>query len=172
MSTFDILLALPLAYGIFQGFRKGLMLEIVSIVALVLGFILALKFLTSAIPVVQDFIGSAHGLLPFITFILVFIFVILGVRALGLLLKKIIDFTPFGTFDNVLGGVLGGLKWCLSISLVLYIATMAGIGVSDATIKESVIYPFVQKSTPLALDVMGYMLPFVKTIVTTLKGLF
>jgi membrane protein required for colicin V production len=172
MSTFDIFLALPLAYGIFQGFRKGLMLEVVSVFALILGFVLGLKLLTSAIPVVQGFIGTAYGLLPFISFLVVFVLIILGVRMVGILLKKVLDFTPFGTFDNVLGGILGGLKWCLSISLVLYVASMAGIGVSENTLSQSVIYPFVAKSTPLALDVLGYILPFVKAMVSTLKGLF
>ena len=36
MSTFDFFLAIPIAYGAFQGFRKGLLLELVSLVALVL----------------------------------------------------------------------------------------------------------------------------------------
>lgn len=172
MSTFDLFLTLPLAYGIFQGFRKGLLQEVVSVVALVLGFILGLKLLTSAMPVVQSFIGSAHGLLPFIAFLVVFVLVILGVRLLGTMLKKVLDFTPFGTFDNLLGGILGGLKWCLAISLLLYVAGLAGISVSGATAQESIIYPIVIKSTPFALEVLGFIMPFVKGLLATLKGLF
>ena len=84
MSTFDIFLALPLAYGLFQGFRKGLLQEVVSVFALFLGFILGLKLLTTALPVVQKFVGNALGLLPFLSFLVVFVLVILGVRLLGL----------------------------------------------------------------------------------------
>jgi len=172
LSKFDIILALPLAYGIFQGFRKGLLQEVVSVIALLLGFVLGLKLLTAAIPVVQDFIGTAHGLLPFISFLLVFILILLGVRLLGIILKKILDVTPFGSFDNVLGGALGGLKWCLAISLVLYVAGLAGIGISPATAQTSVIYPFVLKSTPVALDGLAWLLPFVKTLFSSFKDLF
>ena len=172
MSTFDILLALPLAYGIFQGFRKGLLQEVVSVIALMLGFILGLKLLTSAIPVVQEFIGDAHGLLPFVSFLLVFILILLGVRLFGVVLKKILDVTPFGTFDNVLGGILGGLKWCLAISLLLYVAGLAGIGISSATTQQSVIYPLVIKSTPVALDGLAWLLPFVKALFASFKDLF
>lgn len=172
MSTFDIVLALPLAYGIFQGFRKGLLQEVVSVIALVLGFVLGLKLLTSAIPVVQEFIGKAHGLLPFISFLVVFVLIILGVRLLGAGLKKILHLTPFGTFDNVLGGALGGLKWCLAISLLLYVASLAGLGISSATAQTSVIYPFVLKASPVALDGLSFLLPFIKTLFTSFKDFF
>ena len=172
MSTFDIILALPLAYGVFQGFRKGLMQELLAVIALVLGFILGLKLLTTVIPVVQQFIGNAYGLLPFVSFLAVFIAVIVGVRFLGLLLKKFLDITPLGVFDNLLGGVLGGLKFCLAISLLLYVSGLAGISVSGKMARESVVYPVVLKSTPYALEVMGWLLPFVKGVLSTLKGLF
>lgn len=172
MSTFDIFLALPLAYGVFQGFRKGLLQEVVSVFALFLGFILGLKLLTTALPVVQKFVGNALGLLPFLSFLVVFVLVILGVRLLGLLFKKIVDFTPLGMFDNILGAILGGLKWCFAISLLLYVSSLAGIAVSQETARESVIYPFVLKSTPLALEVLSFVMPFLKVLLTTLKGLF
>jgi membrane protein required for colicin V production len=172
LSTFDVFLALPLAYGVFQGFRKGLLLEVVSVFALFLGFILGLKLLTTALPVVQQFVGNALGLLPFLSFLVVFALVILGVRLLGLLFKKVVDFTPLGMLDNILGAMVGGLKWCFAISLLLYVSGLAGIAVSEETARESVIYPFVLKSTPIALEVLGFVMPFLKVLLTTLKGLF
>lgn len=39
MSTFDFFLAIPISYGAFMGFRKGLLLELVSLVALVLAIL-------------------------------------------------------------------------------------------------------------------------------------
>ncbi|MDB5264274.1 MAG: colicin v production protein, partial [Adhaeribacter sp.] len=133
---------------------------------------LALKLLTTVIPVIQQFIGNAYGLLPFVSFLAVFISVIVGVRFLGILLKKFLDITPLGVFDNLLGGVLGGLKFCLAISLLLYVSGLAGISVSGNMASTSVVYPVVLKATPYALEIMGYLLPFVKGILATLKGLF
>ena len=172
MSTFDILLAIPLAYGVFQGFRQGLLQEVVSVVALVLGFLLGLKLLNTVIPVVQGVIGSAYGFLPFISFLVIFGLIIVGVRLLGVALKKILDFTPFGAFDNLLGALLGGLKWCLAVSLLFYVANLAGMGVPQTAAHDSIIYPYVIKSTPLALDVLGFIMPFVKVLFSTFKGLF
>jgi membrane protein required for colicin V production len=172
LSTFDIFLALPLAYGAFLGFRKGLLQEVVAVLALFLGFILGLKLLTAAIPVVREVVGNVWGLLPILSFLVVFVLVILGVRLLGMVLKKVVDFTPLGLLDNVLGAILGGLKWCFAISLLLYVSGLAGLAVSGETARESVIYPVVLKSTPFALEVLGFVLPFLKVLLVTLKGLF
>ncbi|OKL41142.1 CvpA family protein [Pontibacter flavimaris] len=172
MSTFDFFLAIPIAYGAFMGFRKGLLLELVSLVALVLAILGGLKLLDTALPLMAGFIGDAHGLLPYVTFLVVFVGIILLIHLSGLLLKKVIDFTPFGLFDNVLGSILGALKWCLALSLLLYVSDMAGISVSKDTADASMVYPVVLKTTPYALDILSYVLPFIKALITSLRQHF
>jgi membrane protein required for colicin V production len=172
VSTFDLFLALPILFGAFMGFRKGLLLELISLFALVLAILLGLKLIDTALPVMKEYIGDAGGLLPFVTFLVVFVAIILGVRVLGLLLKKIIDFTPFGLFDNLLGGVLGALKWCLALSLLLYMSEMAGISITAETAADSVVYPVVLKTTPYALSILSYVLPFIKSLLTSLQDHF
>ncbi|PTX22786.1 membrane protein required for colicin V production [Pontibacter mucosus] len=169
---FDIFLAIPIAYGAFMGFRKGLLLELVSLVALVLAILGGLKLLDTALPLMAGFIGDAHGLLPYVTFLVVFVGIILLIHLGGLLLKKVVDFTPFGLFDNVLGAILGGLKWCLALSLLLYVSDMAGISVSKDTAAASMIYPVVLKTTPYALDILSYVLPFIKALITSVRQHF
>ncbi|MBC5994773.1 CvpA family protein [Pontibacter cellulosilyticus] len=172
MSTFDFFLALPILWGAFQGFRKGLLLELVSLVALVLAILGGLKLLDTALPVMEGVIGDAHGLLPYVTFLVVFVGIILLIHLGGILLKKVIDFTPFGLFDNVLGSILGALKWCVALSLLLYVSDMAGISISKDTADASMVYPVVLKTTPYALDILSYVLPFVKALITSLKQHF
>lgn len=172
MSTFDFFLALPILYGAFQGFRKGLLLELVSLVGLVLAILGGLKLLDTALPVMKDFIGDVHGLLPYVTFLVVFVGIILMIHIGGLILKKVLDFTPFGLFDNLLGGLLGALKWCVALSLLLYVSEMAGISISPETAASSLVYPVVIKTTPYALDILGYVLPFVKALIFSLRQHF
>nr|WP_255488029.1 CvpA family protein [Pontibacter sp. KCTC 32443] len=162
----------PILFGAFMGYRKGLLLELVSLVALVVAILGGLKLLHVALPVVRDFVGDVGGVLPYFTFLLVFIGIILAVYLLGFILKKVLDFTPFGFFDNVLGAILGALKWCCAISLLLYVSDMAGISITPETASESIVYPVVLKATPYALDILGYVLPFVKTLISSLKGFF
>ena len=172
MTTFDWFLAVPIAYGAFMGFRKGLLLEIVSLVALIIGVLGGLKLLNAAIPVMKSFIGDVFGLLPLLTFLVVFVLIILGVRMIGILLKKVIGLTPLGLFDNVLGAGVGALKWCMAVGLLLYVSQMAGISLAEDASKTSVIYPYVVKATPLALDLIGFVLPFAKSLLTVFKEVF
>ncbi len=110
MSAFDLFLLVPIAFGAFKGFRRGLLLEVISLAALFIGIILGLKFLNQALPVMQGFFGDLYGILPFFTFLVVFALVIMVVRLFGIFLKKAISFTPLGLVDNVLGGANGRLK--------------------------------------------------------------
>lgn len=149
-----------------------MLLELISLFALVLAILLGLKLIDTALPVMKEYIGDAGGLLPFVTFLVVFVAIVLGVRVLGLLLKKIIDFTPFGLFDNILGAILGALKWCLALSLLLYMSEMAGISITAETAADSVVYPVVLKTTPYALSILSYVLPFIKSLLTSLQDHF
>jgi len=172
LNTFDIFLILPILYGAFQGFRKGLLLELISLVALVLAILGGLKLLDTALPVMKEFVGDAGALLPYITFIVVFIGIILLIHFTGIILKKVVDFTPFGFFDNILGGILGALKWCLALSLLFYVSDLAGVTITEETAAESMVYPVVLKTTPYALDILGYAVPFVKALFSSFKDHF
>lgn len=140
--------------------------------ALVVAILGGLKLLDTALPVMHEFVGDTGAMLPYITFLVVFIGIILLVHFGGMILKKIIDFTPFGFFDNILGGILGALKWCLAISLLLYVSEMAGISITEEAAASSAIYPVILKATPYALDILSYVLPFVTVLVDSLKEFF
>lgn len=131
-----------------------------------------LKLLDTALPILQEFVGGPGVLMPYVTFLVVFLGIILLVHFGGLVLKKILDFTPFGFFDNILGGILGAVKWCLALSLLLYVSEMAGISITEETAENSFVYPVLLKTTPYALNILSYVLPFVKALVESLKGYF
>ncbi len=140
--------------------------------ALVLAILGGLKLMNVALPTMKEFVGDAGALLPYVTFIVVFVGIILLIHFSGLILKKVIDFTPFGFFDNILGGMLGALKWCLTLSLLFYVSDLAGINITEETAANSMVYPVVLKTTPYALDIIGYAVPFVKTLFASFKDHF
>lgn len=172
MSAFDLFLLVPIAFGAFRGFRQGLVLEVISLISLFIGIILALKFLNQALPVMRGFFGDLYGILPFFTFLVVFGLVIMAVRLFGIFLKTAIHFTPLGVADNVLGGLLGALKWGLALSLLLYVANLAGLGVSESAAQASVVYPKVAQLTPVALKGVGAAVPFAQALLQELKTHF
>ncbi|QNF33258.1 CvpA family protein [Adhaeribacter swui] len=172
MTTFDFFLLAPIAYGAFSGFRQGLLLEIVSLVAWVIAVVFGLQFLNAAIPVMRGVVGEAFGFLPFITFLVVFMLIIAAVRLVGTVAKKVIHLTPLGMLDSLGGGLLGALTWCLGVSLFLYVLNLTGISFTHEVLKKSEVYPVIAKATPYALQVVGFFLPFAKYLLSTLRGIF
>ena len=170
MTPLDLLLLLPLAVGTVKGYRRGLVLEAVSLLAFVLGVVGGLSLLSAAIPVVRSYVGELFGLLPLASFLLVLVAIMWGVHLVGGLVKQAVHLTPLGVLDNLLGGVAGALKWLLGLSLLLRGTSLAGLSLLAPSLTAgSVVLPWVQQATPLALQLTSYMLPFAQNLLARLK---
>ena len=171
MTALDLLRLLPLGVGLVKGYRRGLVLEAVSLLAFVLGVVGGLSLLSAAVPVVRSYLGELHGLLPLVAFLLVLLAIMWGVYLLGGLLKTAVHLTPLGVLDNLLGAAAGALKWLLGLSLLLHGTALAGLPLlAPSLAKGSVVLPWVQKATPLALQLTGYVLPFARNLLGRLKA--
>ena len=173
MTALDILLLLPLGVGAVKGFRRGLVLEVVSLLAFVLAVVGGLSLLSAAVPLVRHYVGDAFGMLPLVSFALVFVAIMWGVHLLGGLLKTAVHLTPLGVLDNLLGGVAGVLKWVLGLSLLLHGTGLAGLSLlSPGLVTGSQVLPIVQQATPLALQITGYVLPVAQDLLVKIKTAF
>ncbi|MCA8832201.1 CvpA family protein [Hymenobacter pini] len=173
MSTFDILLLIPLAIGAVQGYRRGLVLEVASLLAFVLGVVGGLALLNDAIPLVRHYVGEAFGLLPLVSFILVFAAIVWGVHLLSTFIKTAVHLTPLGMLDNLGGAASGVLKWVLGMSLLLHGIGLAGVRlISPELVAGSQVLPIVQQATPVALSVVAFVMPFAGTLLERLRGVF
>ncbi|GAA4366675.1 hypothetical protein GCM10023185_38000 [Hymenobacter saemangeumensis] len=173
MSALDVLLLLPLGVGAVKGYQRGLVLEVASLLAFVLGIVGGLSLLSAAIPLVRHYVGDAFGMLPLVSFALVFIAIMWGVHLLGGLLKTAVHLTPLGMLDNLLGGAAGVLKWVLGISLLLHGTGLAGLRLlSPGLAADSQVLPFVQQATPFALQITGYVIPLAQDLLLRMKAAF
>ena len=173
MTALDILLLLPLGVGAVKGFRRGLVLEAVSLLAFVLAVVGGLSLLSAAVPLVRHYVGDAFGMLPLVSFALVFVAIMWGVHLLGGLLKTAVHLTPLGVLDNLLGGTAGVLKWVLGLSLLLHGTGLAGLSLlSPNLVTGSQVLPIVQHATPMALEITGYVMPFAQDLLVRIKTAF
>ncbi|TGD78321.1 CvpA family protein [Hymenobacter wooponensis] len=173
MSAFDLLLLLALGVGAVKGFRRGLVLEVASLLAFVLGVIGGLALLNDAIPLVRNYVGEAFGLLPLVSFLLVFALIGWGVHLLSTFIKTAVHLTPLGLLDNLGGAACGVLKWVLGLSLLLHGIGLAGLNlISPGLVAQSQVLPVVQHATPLALEIVGFVLPFAGTLLEKLRAVF
>ena len=173
MSALDVLLLLVLGVGATKGYRRGLVLEVVSLLAFGLAAVGGLLLLSTAVPLVRHYVGEAFGLLPLVSFALVFVAIMWGVHLVGGLVKSAVHLTPLGVLDSLLGGAAGALKWLLGLSLLLHGTGLAGVRLlTPGLAAHSLVLPVVQQATPAALQLVAYVMPFAQDLLVRLKAAF
>lgn len=171
MQILDIILLIPLLWGAYKGYKKGLLLEIVALFALVLGIIGGFKLLHWGIHTITNFIGDFHRLIPILAFILIFITIVILVNILGKALKKVLDYTLLGSFDSLFGALIGLAKWTFGLSIILWLVKQAGVVITADATAGTYIFPFIDSLAPKIFKWLSILLPFVKDLMSSIKEL-
>lgn len=119
LSYLDLFICLPLVWGGYRGFKKGLILELASLIALFLGTYGAFKFSDLTANYLGQYVSVEPKWLGLLSFILTFIAIILLVHLLAKMLDKMLKAVALGFVNRLLGLVFGLLKYALVISLIL-----------------------------------------------------
>lgn len=170
MKTLDIILLIPLVFGAVLGFRKGLLLEIFGVLAFVLAIIGGFKLMETGMVYLSEYFENFDQLLPFISFLVIFLAIIILVNMLGKLLKKMIDLTLLGGFDKFAGAILGLVKWAIGVSILLWLVNNFGIELPGQE-EELVLYPFLTELGPKLIASLDVVLPFAQEMLDSIKEL-
>ena len=172
MNTLDIILLIPLAFGGYLGYKKGLLLELIGIIALVLAIIGSFKLLNDAIRLLSKYIPEYSSFVPFIAFLGLFIIILILISLLGRFLKKIIDLTILGSLDNLLGTILGIFKWAFLISLLIWLFTQINVRIPESLTQDSFLYSKIERIAPIVGDFIASIFPFAENIFESITDLF
>ncbi|MGK7392025.1 MAG: CvpA family protein [Candidatus Cyclobacteriaceae bacterium M2_1C_046] len=159
MNITDIIILVLLAIGAYRGFTKGFLLEIVGILALLLGIFGAIFLLQEGMVYMKDHFEIGNNILPYVTFLLLFILIIIGVNLLGRLVKKILDLTLLGTIDNFAGALVGAFKWALAISFILWASTSFGIYFFEEEKTDSQLFSYIADLAPWIVEKVKALAP-------------
>ena len=148
MGFLDIFLGVFLIYGLIRGLWHGFFVELASLVSLLLGIFIAIKFSY----LMKGFIDSDGSWNPktvqVTAFALTFILVVVGVSLLAKIFTKLADFAALGLFNKLLGGVFGVLKTILLLSVFLNLFEKINANntfTDKETLDQSLFYHPVQK---------------------------
>ncbi len=125
MGWIDLAVFALLAVAVFVGFRKGLVQEIVGIIALVAAFVAAVVLHQAAAGWLKGMAPAIPGhIAPTAGFMAAFLAVFLAITIAGWLLSKIIRATPLDLADKLGGMAVGLIKGALIISVLLLLLAM------------------------------------------------
>jgi len=120
MNVFDILFAVLLGWAILMGVRKGFVVQLTAVLALLLGIYASFKFSYLMAKWITDF-GVGSKAVSIISFTLTFIGVVAAARLLGSVVDRIFRMVLLGWLNRLLGVVFAVIKMTLIVSVVLFI---------------------------------------------------
>ena len=155
MNYLDIILSIPLVWGLYKGLTRGIIKELTSLLALIIGLYGAVCFSEQLQPTLQLNTSIDDSLLPIITFTATFMLIVLLVKLLGILLDKIVKIMALGMISRLLGGFFGMLKTAIVISALLLVFNTLNHYlelVPNEQKKNSLLYQPISEMVPLLLQ--------------------
>ena len=134
MNYLDIIIAVPLLYGLIKGFSNGLIKEVTSLLALFIGVYVAINFSEYLESKFINILDGYQQFIPILAFGFLFLVSVLSIKTLGFFINKLVNSLALGVFSRLFGGVFGVLKVVVIFSFLLFV--IADYNLVDKQIKE------------------------------------
>ena len=150
MNYLDIIIAIILLVFGIKGLRKGLIIEVVTLLAFGVGIYGAMHFSDFTAERLQEVMEIDPKYLNTIAFVLTFIVLVVLVNLIGRLISKAIKSMNLGFFDKLGGFIFGAIKGVLLCStFVLVLNNLQWTGIIKEEVRQSsFLYSYVEKTVP------------------------
>ncbi|MBA3704516.1 MAG: CvpA family protein [Bacteroidetes bacterium] len=157
MNFIDIIICIPLVWGLYKGFTKGLIVEAATLVAFGLGVWGGIHFSGFIAKKIIEQFNWQSPYLPIISFAITFLGIVILVYFIAKLVQHMVEGMALGVFNKIGGSVFGALKFALVISVIIFIinAIEKSYPVISFKSKEgSVLYQPLGKVAPMLIPGM------------------
>ena len=167
----DIVYIIILLLAVIKGYRRGIIVGIFSLVAVIIGLVAALKLSVVVAGWLQNHSGVGAAWISFLSFAIVFCSVVVLVRIVARILHEAVKMLLLGWADKLGGIILYALIYTLIYSVLLFFATYIHL-VSQDMIEYSKSYSFVEPFGPKLIGKIGEWLPWFKDMFKKLEDFF
>ena len=116
MNLLDIIIAIPLCYLIFKGYRRGIIFEVASLAGIIVGCILAVRFAHAFATIVN--IDGDNAFL--VSFFIIFVAAIVLSLFLAKIVERVLKLVHVGFINSLVGALFGLLKGLCIVGVLLY----------------------------------------------------
>ena len=151
MNTLDLVLLIPIVLGFVFGLFKGLIKELTSLVAILLGIYGAKLFAPFLANILTGKFHFTEKIAHPISYFILFVAIITALLLLAKMLDKILDSIALGGLNKFLGGLFGALKYALIVSVLLNVFDSLDsrfVFIKPKTKEESIAYKPILKFGP------------------------
>lgn len=167
----DIIGIILIVLFFIRGYLKGFIVAIFSVLAILLGILCALKLSQSLSDwlLAKGYITS--GWVTIISYVILFIGVVIIVNLLARLLQRAVEGLMLGTINRLLGGLFYAFLGIIFWSSLLWICARMNI-ISHQTLEGSKTYPLISGLAPWFFFEAGRLIPFVQDTFDKLEHFF
>ena len=144
MNYVDIIISVPLLYGLIKGFSNGIIKEITNTLSVFLAIYIGIQFSTLIEPYLQsDALSNYERAIPLIAFLIVFIVVLIIIKSIGGLIDRLTKLLALGIISRFLGAIFGVFKIMIIFSGILFFLTEYKM-IDHQTKKDSILLKPIQ----------------------------
>jgi membrane protein required for colicin V production len=167
----DVIFLLLMVWAVFKGFRRGLIVSVFSLLAIIAGLAAAIKVSSLVAIQIGKVVNVSDKWLPLISFIVVFLGIVLLVRLGANLIQKTVEIAMLGWVNRLGGIVLYVILFTVVYSIFLFYAVQLNF-LKVETLQDSVTYAYIQPWGPRVINSLGSIIPFFKDMFTELQQFF
>ena len=162
VNYLDIIILLPIIYCLVRGLMRGFVVECAAIIGIIAGIIAAKIWAPPFAAKILQVLEMPEGLAQSLSYVLLFVGVTLFCKAIARLINRLLKAISLSWLNRLAGGLFGGLKWALIISVVLNLLLLPEQYVQiikEEAKQSSVLYQPILRIASISWDKMQQYLP-------------
>jgi len=167
----DIALLALLILAIIKGLQRGIIVALFSLIGLIVGLAAALKLSVLVAGWLDGTVNVSSKWLPVISFILVFVVVVMLLRLMANMIEASVELALLGWVNKLGGAILYAVIYTLSFSVLLFFLVQVKL-ISEKTVNESITYSYIKPWGPIVINAIGRFIPLFKDMFTELENFF
>lgn len=155
----DIILVAFLILGAVKGFSKGLIAQLFSLAALLLGIWGAIRFSDYTATLLVEQFNFHNQYLPLISFAVTFALIVIAVHFLGKLIEGLFDLTVLGVVNKVSGLIFGIIINAFILSVLIVLVEKVNVRMkfySKEDAEKSYVYQPLSKLAPAVFPYLNF----------------
>ena len=152
MNYIDIIIAVSLLYGLIRGFSNGLIKEITNILSVVIAIYIGFHFSNLIDPYLhQETNSNYENLVPLISFMIVFIIILVIIKSIGELIDRLTKILALGIISKFLGAIFGFFKIMVVLSGIHFFLSQHNILNDQNMQKDSILLSPIQNAAGIII---------------------
>lgn len=167
----DAIFIILMIMAVIKGLRNGFVVAVFSFLAVIIGLAAAMKLSTVVAHWLQNSTNIQAAWLPFLSFALIMIGVIVLIRLGAQLIQSALKFVMLGWLNKISGIILYAALYITLYSVILFYTRKIDL-IKPETISASQSYVWIKPWGPKAMEMFATLIPWFKGMFEELSNFF